>query len=82
MVGRHIILIRLLHVDMNPPRGNTWAGYLGLVFGILAFCWRNKQGGIAFATVASGLFGGVGFALGTTVKLLVMRPGSIPTGTA
>ena len=71
----NIILVRLLHVDMNPPRGNTWAGYLGLVFGILTFCWRNKQGGIAFATVASGLFGGVGFALGTAVKLLAMRSG-------
>jgi hypothetical protein len=71
----NIILVRLVHVDMNPPRGNTWAGYLGLVFGILAFCWRNKQGGIAFATVASGLFGGVGFALGTAVKLLVMSSG-------
>lgn len=71
----NILLIRILHFDMNPPRGDTWAGYLGLVFGIVAFCWRNKQGGIAFATVATGFLGGIGFALGTAVKLLVMSSG-------
>jgi hypothetical protein len=71
----NILLIRVLHIDMNPPRGDTWAGYLGLVFGIVAFCWRNKQGGIAFATIATGFLGGVGFALGTAVKLIVMSSG-------
>ncbi len=71
----NILLIRLMHFDMNPPRGDTWAGYLGLVFGIVAFCWRNQQGGIAFATIASALLGGMGFALGTAVKLLVMSSG-------
>jgi hypothetical protein len=71
----HLLLIRALHLDMNPPRGGTWAGYLGLVFGILAFCWRNQQGAIAFATTATAFLGGLGFALGTAVKLMVMSSG-------
>jgi hypothetical protein len=71
----NILLIRIMHLDMNPPRGDTWAGYLGLVFGIAAFCWRNRQGGIAFATIATGFLGGIGFALGTAAKLIVMSSG-------
>lgn len=71
----NLLLIRVLHLDMNPPRGDTWAGYLGLVVGIVAFCWRDRQGGIAFATIATGFLGGIGFALGTAVKLVVMSSG-------
>ncbi|MDQ6760575.1 MAG: hypothetical protein M3Z32_12030 [Acidobacteriota bacterium] len=70
-----LLLIDLLHLDMNPPRGDSWAGYLGMVFGILVFCWRWQFGGIAFATIAVGFLGGIGFALGTAVKLAVMASG-------
>ncbi len=71
----HLLLIELLHLDMNPPRGDSWAGYLGLVGGILAFCWCRNLGGIGFATLAVGFLGGIGFALGTAVKLVVMSSG-------
>lgn len=71
----HLFFIELLHLDMNPPRGDSWAGYLGMVFGILAFCWWQDLGGIGFATLAAGFLGGIGFALGTAVKLMVMASG-------
>ncbi len=71
----HLLLIELLHLELNPPRGDSWAGYLGMIFGILACCWRNGLGGIGFATVALGLLGGIGFALGTAVKIMVMATG-------
>ncbi len=71
----HLFLIELLHLDLNPPRGDSWAGYLGMIGGILVFCWRNQQGGIGFATLAVGFLGGIGFALGTAVKLMVMSSG-------
>jgi hypothetical protein len=71
----NILLIRVMHFDMNPPRGDTWAGYLGLVFGIVVFCWRNRLGEVAFATIATAFLGGIGFALGTVVKLTVMSSG-------
>ncbi|MCU1257502.1 MAG: hypothetical protein JWO80_387 [Bryobacterales bacterium] len=71
----HLFLIEMLHLDLNPPRGDSWAGYLGMVGGILVFCWRNQFGGIGFATVGVGLLGGIGFALGAAVKLSVMASG-------
>jgi hypothetical protein len=71
----HLLLIELLHLEMNPPRGDSWAGYLGLVGGILAFCWRRNLGGVGLATLAVGFLGGIGFSLGTAVKLIVMSSG-------
>jgi hypothetical protein len=71
----YILLITLLRLDMNPPRGDTWASNAGLVGGILFFCWRRRLGGVAFATLGGLLLGGIGFALGGAVKLLVMSSG-------
>jgi hypothetical protein len=71
----YLILIRLCRFDMNPPRGDTWAGCLGMVLGIVAFSWVEKQAGIGYATIATGILGGTGFALGTVVKIVVMRSG-------
>lgn len=71
----YFLFIRLMHLDMNPPRGDTWASCLGLVGGILVCCWRRGLGGIGLATLSAGLFGGIGFALGTAVKVLVMATG-------
>ena len=71
----YLLLIRLFHLEMNPPRGDSWAGCLGIVWGILFFCWRRGLGGIAFATLCTGFLGGIGFALGATVKITVMSSG-------
>ncbi len=73
--GGHLLLIELLHLALNPPRGDSWAGYLGMSGGILVFCWRYRLGGVGFATVAVGFLGGIGFALGAAVKLIVMASG-------
>jgi hypothetical protein len=70
-----LLLIKLLHLDMNPPRGDSWAGCLGMVWGVLFFCWRRGYGGIAFATLATGFLGGIGFALGAAVKITAMTSG-------
>jgi hypothetical protein len=71
----NLVLIRWLHLDMNPPRGDTWAECLGLVGGILVCCWHRGLGGIAFSTLSAGFLGGIGFSMGTAVKILVMRSG-------
>jgi hypothetical protein len=73
----HLLLIKLLHLDMNPPRGDSWAGCLGMVWGILLFCWRRRHAGIAFATLATGFLGGIGFALGAAVKITAMSGGLV-----
>jgi len=71
----NFLFIRLLHLDMNPPRGDTWAACLGLVGGILVWSWLRRLPGIAFATLSTGFLGGIGFSLGTAVKILVMATG-------
>lgn len=71
----YFLLIRLLHIDLNPPRGDTWASCLGLVGGILVCSWQRRLAGIGFATLSVGFLGGIGFSLGTAVKILVMASG-------
>ncbi len=71
----YLLFVRVLHLHMNPPRADTWASCLGMVLGILAFCWHKRFGGIAFATLGTGFLGGIGYALGETVRVLVMSSG-------
>jgi hypothetical protein len=73
----HLVLINLLHIELNPPRGDTWAGNVGLVAGILAFCGLRRWGAPAFATLSGFFLGGIGFAAGGATKLLLMASGYI-----
>ncbi len=70
-----LLFVNLLGLRMNPPRPEVWGSCLGMILGILACCWHKRQSGIAFATLGAGFLGGIGFALGTAVKLLVMSSG-------
>ena len=60
---------------MTPPRGDNWAGCVGLAAGLLIFCWRYDLDGLALASLISGFIGGVGFSLGQFLKLLNIRTG-------
>jgi len=70
-----LVLVRMLGLHMTPPREDGWAGMVGLVAGLLLFCWRNRLGGVAFATVATGFLGGIGFALGQAIKMTGISTG-------
>src|SRR5205814_1853332 len=63
------------HVRMTPPRGDNWAGCLGMVAGMLLYFWRQGLGGMIFATLVSGFIGGFGFAAATMFKLVEMTSG-------
>lgn len=71
----HLLLIKVLQLDMYPPRGDGWAGCLGLTLGILTFSWRTRLSGVAFASLATGLLGGAGFAIGAGIKLIGLSTG-------
>ena len=70
-----ILLVRLCGLHMSPPHDDGWAGCLGLIVGILIFCARNNLGGVAFATLCTGLLGGSGYALAAAVKHVGIRTG-------
>jgi len=70
-----LLLVNVLKLRMTPPRGDNWSGCVGLVAGVLVFCWRYSMGGIAFVTLATGFIGGIGFALGQLLKLMNIRTG-------
>lgn len=70
-----LLLVNLLKLRMTPPRGDNWAGCVGMVIGVLVYCWRYQQGGIAFATLMTGFLGGLAFSGGQLLKLLYIRTG-------
>ena len=72
-----LLLVRALGLHMSPPRADGWAGCLGLVIGILIFCARNDLAGVAFATLATGLIGGSGFAIAAVIKHAGIRTGLV-----
>jgi len=77
-IGRWIgflLLAQWAGLQLSPPRGEGWTALAGMVAGILVFCWRRELGGVAFATVATGFLGGIGFALGQMFKIAEISTG-------
>jgi hypothetical protein len=72
-----LLLVHVCGLHLSPPRPDGWAGCVGLVIGILIFCVRNRLGGVAFATVCTGLLGGCGFALAAAIKHVGIHTGLV-----
>ena len=70
-----LLLVNVFKLRMTPPRGDNWAGCVGMVAGLLIYCWRYSLGGIAFATLATGFIGGIGYAFAQLLKLIYIRTG-------
>ncbi len=62
-------LVLVLGLRLNPPRGDNWAGCVGLFAGLLVFCRRHRLSELARVAVVTGFCGGVGFCLGGVVRL-------------
>jgi hypothetical protein len=58
---------------MTPPRGDNWAGVLGMIAGMFVYCGRARLLPIASAALASGLVGGFGFVAATFLKLIEVK---------
>jgi len=50
----------LLDVRMTPPRGDNWAGIVGVVAGVLIYAVRHKWWPMVVATLVAGTIGGLG----------------------
>jgi hypothetical protein len=64
-----LLLVNVLGLRINPPRGDNWAGCVGVLAGLLAFCWRWRLPPVAYAALATGTLGGAGFCLGQMLRL-------------
>jgi hypothetical protein len=69
-------LVLLLGLRLNPPRGDNWAGCVGIVAGMLVFCWRHRLGSVAMTALVTGLLGATGFCLGQMIKLAIISTGA------
>jgi hypothetical protein len=65
----------VLGLRMTPPRGDNWAGCLGMTVGIVVYCLRTGLPEVARATLVSGFIGGIGFAGASMLKLVEVTSG-------
>ncbi|MDG3002199.1 hypothetical protein [Paludisphaera mucosa] len=70
-----LTLVPILGLRMTPPRGDNWAGMVGLVAGMLAYCLRNGLPQVARAAVVTGVVGGISFAGASMIKLVAVTSG-------
>lgn len=61
---------------MTPPRGDNWAGVLGVAIGTGLWMVRNRYISVLYAMLITGTLGGIGFAGGALIKLMLVRPGN------
>lgn len=70
-----VLLVDGLGIEfrMTPPRGDNWAGALGMTAGALVFFLRNDLAPVARAALVAGTFGGLGFTAATFLKLAEIK---------
>jgi hypothetical protein len=71
-----LLLVNLLGWRMTPPRGDNWAGCIGMVAGLWVYFQRRGLHGIIFASLLTGLIGGFGFATADLLKLIGIAGGA------
>ena len=70
-----LLLVNLLGWRMTPPRGDNWAGCLGMVGGMWVYFQRQGLLAVTFASLIAGLVGGLGFAGANALKLMGIATG-------
>ncbi|HPO16338.1 MAG TPA: hypothetical protein PLI09_23080 [Candidatus Hydrogenedentes bacterium] len=61
---------------MTPPRGDDWAGIVGVFLGTALWLYRNNYPPVLFASLVSGIVGGLGFSGAAWIKLMMVAPGN------
>lgn len=60
---------------MTPPRGDDWAGILGLYVGTLVYLRKNGLLAVVWSSLVSAFIGGLAFSGVQIMKMAMMRPG-------
>jgi hypothetical protein len=68
-------LVLGLGLRMTPPRGDNWAGCLGMTLAMFAYCWRTGLERVVFAGLVAGLVGGISFSGAPMLKLMEVTSG-------
>lgn len=71
-----ILLPVLLDLRMTPPRGDNWAGLLGMILGTYLYLWRHGLKAVIYASLVCGLVGGIGFSGMVWLKLMLVSFGN------
>jgi hypothetical protein len=66
-----LLLPVLFDVRLTPPRGDNWAGMLGLFVGLVIYCVRCRQWALLAASLVAGIVGGIGFSGTACVEALL-----------
>jgi hypothetical protein len=75
-LGGFLMLPVVLGLRLTPPRGDDWAGILGVVVAALLWCRQERLPGLAIAMIVAGTIGGLGFSGAALLKLLMVAPGN------
>jgi hypothetical protein len=69
------LLVLAMGLRMTPPRGDNWAGCVGMTGGLLWWCARTRSAELARAALKCGFIGGIGFAAASMLKLVEVKSG-------
>ncbi len=69
------ILVLGLDLHMTPPRGDNWAGCLGMTVAVLGYCRWAGLSEVTRAALICGFIGGIGFAAASMLKLVEVTSG-------
>lgn len=70
-----VLLVLLLGWRMTPPRGDNWAGCLGMTGAMIFYFERRGWRELTRVALICGFAGGYGFALANLIKLLGVATG-------
>jgi hypothetical protein len=66
-----LLLPVLLDLRLTPPRGDNWAGVLGLNVGALVYFTRHRMWPVFVPMLVAGTIGGIGFSGAACVEALL-----------
>jgi hypothetical protein len=70
-----LLLVVTFGWRMTPPRGDNWAGCVGMVVGLWVYLARRGLQNVLIASLVCGVIGGFGFATATLFKLIEIKSG-------
>lgn len=66
----------LADVKMTPPRGDSWAGIVGMTAALWLYFLRERLWPVLLASIVCGVIGGIGFSGACWLKLWLLSHGN------